>query len=189
MVRRYDDRPVPPETLTRLLHDATRAPSAGHTQAVELVLLEEPEDVAGFWSVTAEPGAANRWLDGMRSAPVVVVPVTSREAYLDRYAEPDKGWSDRDPGRWPVPYWYVDAGMVALLVLQGAVDAGLGACLFGIPADRVDALSRWLGLPAGHEPIGAITVGHPHPEDRGPTGSPGRRARRDPGSRVHRGRW
>jgi hypothetical protein len=32
---------------------------------------------------------------------------------------------------WPVPYWDIDAGMAALLMLLTAVD-GLGACFFGV---------------------------------------------------------
>ena len=62
---------------------------------------------------------------------------TSEQAYLDRYAEPDKGWTDRDPARWSAPYWWVDAGMASMPTLLTAVDSGLGACFFGIP-DRAD---------------------------------------------------
>ena len=78
----------------------------------------------------------------MRTAPVVIVPLSSKAAYLDRYAEPDKGWTDREERRWPVPYWHIDTGMATLLILQTAVDEGLGACFFGIPRDRVDCLLR-----------------------------------------------
>src|SRR3712207_8035386 len=79
------------------------------------------------------------WLQRMARAPLLVVVLSSKDAYLDRYAEPDKGWTDRDEARWAVPYWDVDAGMAALMVLLTAVDEGLGACLFGIPAERLDA--------------------------------------------------
>ncbi len=104
-------------------------------------MLDTPADVARFWESTgADPDTHNAWLDGMRTAPVVIVPLACKAAYLDRYAEPDKGWTDRDPdsisARWPVPYWYVDTGMAALLVLQTAVDEGLGACFFGIRVAR-----------------------------------------------------
>lgn len=189
MVRRYAEQPVAADVLTQLLHDATRAPSAGFTQAVEFVLLDTPPAVGRFWALTSDPGVVNGWLDGMRTAPAIVIPVTSRDAYVERYAEPDKGWTDRDEARWPIPYWYVDAGMAALLILQGAVDAGLGACFFGIPPERVDALGADLGIPASHQPIGAITLGHRLPDDVGSPGSPQRRQRRDPEGQVHRGGW
>ena len=76
----------------------------------------------------------------MRRAPLLIVPLSNKAAYLDRYAEPDKGWTDRDEARWPVPYWDVDAGMASLLMLLTAVDEGLGACFFGVPPERVAAL-------------------------------------------------
>ena len=189
MVRKYDARPVDPTLVTRILRDATRAPSAGHTQAVEFILLDSPAQVAGFWQATSEDGASNAWLDGMRTAPVVVVPLTSKDAYVHRYAEPDKGRDPDAEAHWSAPWWYVDAGMAALLVLQGAVDAGLGACLFGIPPERIAHVARLLEIPEDFEPIGAITIGHRLPDDAGTTGSPGRRPRRDPADRIHRGSW
>ena len=122
----------------------------------------------------------------MRTAPVVIVPLAHKDAYLDRYAEPDKGWTDRDEARWPIPYWHVDTGMAALLILQTAVDEGLGACFFGIPGEHVDAFRAAFGVPDDHTPIGAITVGH----RAGSTGSRGSAARRERRTDVvHRGRW
>ena len=84
----------------------------------------------------------------MRSAPALVLVWTSRAAYLDRYAEPDKGWTDRDPERWSAPYWFVDGGMAALAMLLTATDAGLGACFFGIPTRRIGAVRETFGVPA-----------------------------------------
>ena len=192
MVRDYDpDRPVPPEVVERLLDHATRAPSAGFTQGWAFLVLETPEERELFWSVTAGPGAPDAWLTRMRRAPLLVVPLSSKEAYLDRYAEPDKGWTDRDPAsvaaRWPVPWWDVDAGMAALLVLLTAVDEGLGACLFGIPAERVDAFRAAFGVPGTRRPVGVVSVGYPGDGDRR---SPSlRRGRRGLDEVVHRGRW
>src|SRR6478609_1375894 len=91
-VRRFDsDRPVPAETIDRILDAALRAPSAGHTQGVTLLALDEPDQVASFWRVCAgEPADTDdSWLRGMRTAPLLVTVWTSKAAYLDRYAEPD----------------------------------------------------------------------------------------------------
>ena len=190
MVRRYDpDAPVAAEALEAVVAAALRAPSAGFTQGVSLLVLEAPEDRQGFWTATTTaPGdRPNRWLDGMRTAPVLVLLLASREAYLDRYAEPDKGWTDRDEGRWSAPYWFVDAGMAGMGMLLRAVDLGLGACFFGVPADRVEAVRATFVVPADQLVVGVVSLGHPVPG--GSRGSPVRRPRRPPGELVHRGSW
>ena len=185
MVRQYADRPVAPASLDRLLTNATRGPSAGFSQGTELLALDDPDDVALFWTATgAASGTHNVWLDGMRTAPVVVVPLADESAYRRRYAEPDKA-RDTD-AEWPVPYWLVDTAMAALLILQTAVDEGLGACFFGIPAEHVETFRVAFGVPSHLVPIGAITVGH-RVADAGAPGSPDRRERRT--DVLHRGRW
>jgi nitroreductase len=190
MVRSYADRPVAPAVVDRLLANAVRAPSAGFSQGWAFLVLDRPADVGRFWASTSPPddGPPDRWLTGMRTAPVVIVPMSHKAAYLDRYAEPDKGWTDRDEGRWPVPYWHIDTGMAALLVLQTAVDEGLGACFFGIPGERHAAFRAEFGVPGGYVPIGAVTVGH-RTDHLGAQGSPSRRRRRPIDEVVHRGRW
>lgn len=96
MVRRFTEQPVPPAALDRMLDHATRAPSAGFTQGWAFLRLDTPGDVARFWASTSpDPTADNAWLRGMRTAPTIIVPLAHRDAYLDRYAEPDKGWSWR----------------------------------------------------------------------------------------------
>jgi nitroreductase len=122
----------------------------------------------------------------MRNAPLIIVPLSHRSAYLERYAEPDKGWTDRDEGRWSVPYWHLDTGMAALLMLLTVVDEGLGGCFFGIPPDRTGAFLSTFGVPPAYTPIGAITVGYRAPDHR-PASL--RRGRRPLDEVVHRGRW
>jgi len=188
MVRNYDpDRPVPPEAVERLLANATRAPSAGFSQGWGFLVLEEAADRERFWAATTPEGRGmTRWLAGMRRAPLLVVAHSNRSAYLDRYAEPDKGWTDRDPARWPAPYWDIDAGFASLLVLLTAVDEGLGACFFGIPPERLAAYRREFGVPPDFSPIGAITVGYPAPDRRSPSLE---RGQRPPDQVIHRGHW
>lgn len=193
MVRRYQpDVPVDADALDAVLAAALRAPSAGFTQGVSLLALDAPEQRELFWSTTSQVGAdkPNRWLDGMRDAPVLVLVLTSREAYLDRYAEPDKGWTDRDEDRWSAPYWFVDAGMAAMAMLLRAVDLGLGACFFGVPVDRIDAVHTAFGVPDEQLSVGVVSLGHPATDgDRGSRGSPARRTRRPADEVVHRARW
>ncbi|BCJ39121.1 hypothetical protein Athai_66240 [Actinocatenispora thailandica] len=191
MIRNYDpDRPVPAEVRDRILRHALRAPSAGFSQGWAFLVLESPEDRARFWAATAPddstPEAPSRWLARMSTAPLIVVPLAHRDAYLDRYAEPDKGWTDRDEARWPVPYWHIDTGFAALLMLLTAVDEELGACFFGIPPERTDAFRAAFGVPGPYAPIGAITIGYRAPDPRSPSLRRGHRPFTDV---IHFGRW
>ncbi|MPQ99245.1 nitroreductase family protein [Modestobacter sp. I12A-02628] len=188
MVRDYDpDRPVPPEVRERLLEHAVRAPSAGFSQGWAFLVLESAGERERFWAATTDGGTPDGWLTRMRRAPLLVVPLSHKAAYLDRYAEADKGWTDRDESRWPVPYWDVDTGMAALLMLLTAVDEGLAGCFFGVPPERVPALRAAFGIPEDHRPIGCVSVGYAGAEDRR---SPSlRRGRRPVEEVVHRGSW
>ncbi|MFC0526688.1 nitroreductase family protein [Phytohabitans kaempferiae] len=188
MVRNYDpDRPVPPEVIERLLAHAVKAPSAGFAQGWGFLVLAEVADRERFWAATTPEGQGmTGWLEGMRRAPLIVVAHSNRSAYLDRYAEPDKGWSDRDPGRWPAPYWDIDAGFASLLILLTAVDEGLGACFFGIPPQRVAPYRQEFGVPPDFAPIGAMTVGYRAPDHRSPSL---KRGHRPLDQVIHRGHW
>lgn len=188
MVRNYDaDRPVPPELLDRILDNAIRAPSAGFSQGWGFLVLDRREDVERFWGAASpEEHVKHRWLAGMRRAPVIVVPHANKTAYLDRYAEPDKGWTDRDEARWPVPYWDIDTGFAALLMLLTAVDTGLAACFFGIMPERIGRYRREFGVPEKFHPIGALSIGYPASDERSPSL---KRGRREVSEVVHRGAW
>jgi nitroreductase len=189
MVRSYTAEPLDPAVLDRVLANATRAPSAGFSQGWGFLVLDTPEDVRRYWTTTADAiDDPDAWLRGMMRAPVIVVPCSSKAAYLRRYAEPDKGWTDMDESRWPVPFWHMDAAMASLLMLQTAVDAGIGGCFFGIPPQRVPAVREEFAIPDAFDPVGAITLGHPA-DERGPAGSPSRRPRKDLTEVVHRGTW
>ena len=180
MIRTYDPgRPVPRETVDELLKLAIRAPSAGHTQGWRFLVLDDITSRDRFWSATGEGEPPDPWLERMIQAPVLVVCFSDKQAYLDRYAEPDKGWTDRDEAHWPVPYWHIDTGMAAMIFLLAAHDAGLGACFFGVPPDKWDALSQAFSVPDGLAPVGVISLGHPAPDLRSPSLKRGRRTLAD----------
>ena len=187
MVRDYQDRPVGRQVLDAILGTATRAPSAGFTQGWSFVVLEGP-DTERFWRHTlpAAERPSFRW-PGLLRAPVLVLPLASRQAYLDRYAEPDKAVSGlEEEDGWPVPYWQVDCAFATMLLLLAAVDAGLGALFFAIFRGEDDVLAD-LGVPEDHRPLGAVALGHPAADDR-PSASLAR-GRRPLSEVVHRGGW
>jgi len=191
MVRAFGPDPVDPATVDGLLDAARRAPSAGNTQAVRFLVLDTPAAVAGYWDLTlpVERRATFAW-PGLVAAPVLVVVLVDPAAYVDRYAEPDKAVTGlgAGPEAWAVPYWWVDAGAAIQNLLLGVVDAGLGACLFGLFAHEETVL-RAHGVPVGWRAAGTVALG-PLPV---PAASrPGRSATRTrPPLRavVHRGRW
>jgi nitroreductase len=190
MVRSFQDRPLEPGVLDRILELASHAPSAGFAQGWELVVLEGVAQTARYWDVTLpEPGRTGFAYPGLLRAPVLIIPLAHAQAYVDRYAEPDKasrglGTSAQD---WPVPYWLVDTAMSAMLALLAAVDGGLGALFFGIFAHQAAVLAE-LGVPDGYQPIGAIALGYPDPDGDRPSPSLAR-GRRPLDQLVHRGGW
>ncbi len=191
MLRRYDpERSVPNEVLTACLDNAVRAPSAGNSQGWDFVVLRTPDERATFWDATADPdSAADAWLRALRSAPLLIVCLSDKEAYLDRYAEPDKGWTDRDERRWPVPYWDVDTGMASLLILLTAVDHGLGGLFFGVPPERHTAVREGLLIPSDRTIVGVVSLGYAAAGDSGPRSPSLLRHKRTGGEVAHWGRF
>ena len=188
MVRNFQaGRPVPPEVLDRILENALHAPSAGFSQGWAFLVLDAPEDVERFWGVTWAEGDRStfRW-QGLFDAPVLIVPMSHKQAYLDRYAEPDKGVTDKRESFWPVPYWDIDTGMASLLMLLTAVDAGLGALFFGIFPQHLAAFRRTFDVPDEYTPIGCIALGYRAPDEPSPSLKRGRRPATDV---VHHGRF
>jgi nitroreductase len=179
MVRTFTGKPVPRESLDQILANAVRGPSAGFSQGQAFLVLTG-DDLPKFWAVAGEAVA-----ESARTAPTVIVPMSCKRIYLDRYAQPDKGWTDRDESRWPVPFWHIDTGMAALLILLTAVDENLGAVYFGIVPEAVAPFRAAFGVPDDHEPIGAIAIGYdaePAPRDL--------RSRRRPlPDMIHYGQW
>ena len=192
MVRAFSDEPLDPAVVERVLAAGNRAPSAGFSQGYALLVLDQPEQLKPFWELMGTYHGAEEHagpgFDPVTQAPVVIVPLSCKEVYLDRYAREDKGWTDRDEAHWPVPYWDIDTGFMAMLMLLAAVDEGLGALFFGITPGDIGQFRELFGVPEKYLPIGAIALGHPDPEaDKGGSSRVIKRRKLD--DLVHRGRW
>jgi nitroreductase len=187
MVRRFDPEvTVAPEVVRDLVALAVRAPSAGFSQGWDFVALTEPADRAAFWSATDDGRPEDPWRRGVSAAPALVVCLSHPTAYLDRYAEPDKGWTDRSTDRWPIPYWDTDTAMAAMVLLLAAEDAGLGALFFGVPGDRHAAVRTALGIPDDRRVVGVVALGR---EAVRVPGSARSRPRRSIDEVLHEGRF
>lgn len=165
MVRNYTDDPVDRETLDRIAAAALRAPSAGNSQAVAVVVVTDPETRAKIASLADEPSYVEAGFDPWISkAPAHLVISVSEKVYRDRYSEPDKLGEDGSQIEWPVPYWWVDAGASLMAVLLATVDEDLAAGFLGVHS--LPDLSALLGIPGDFSPIGVVTIGHPAPDRR-----------------------
>lgn len=183
MVRSFERRPVDAQVLDRVLDAARRVPSAGNSQGLDLLVIDDPEP---YWSMTfAGDRSSFRW-QGLFDASVLVVPIVDPAAYARRYSEADKAATGL--GRvdaWTVPYWWIDGGMAVQNLLLAAVDEGLGAVLFGIFEHELAVLSAY-GVPAGRRALGVVALGHPAPDEPGRSAA---RPRRTLADVTHRGRW
>lgn len=184
MVRNYEARPVEREKLERIADTGRRAPSAGFSQGLYLVIVTDEETRRSIARAANEDEYAakgfDRWMSG---APAHLVVCVREDDYHERYSEPDKlqGGSEVP---WPIPYWWVDAGAGLMLILLAAVNEGLAAGFFGF--HRLGGLNEILGIPSSVVPIGVVTIGYPA-VDR-PSGSVAR-GRRPAAEVIRWERW
>lgn len=185
MVRNYSDTPIDRDSLERVALAALRAPSAGNSQGLGVVVVTGPERKKAVALLAGEDAYVSAgfdpWISG--AAALVVISV-SEKVYRDRYSEPDKLGPDGEPIDWPVPYWWVDGGAALMAVLLAAVDEGLAAGFLGVHS--VPQLAAELGLPEDQMPIGVVTLGHPAEDRR--SSSLDRKPRRE-NVTVHHERW
>jgi len=168
-VRTYDSRPVPRDVLERITNAAVvRAPSAGFSQGLRLVVVTDPATrkeiaVAASEDELAAQGRP-RW---KADAPVHVVVLVREADYHERYQKRDKlqitGGTEIE---WPAPYWYVDAGAAAMALMFAAIDEGLATAIFGVT--DVPALKRALGIPDDIHFVVVVTMGYPTADDTFP---------------------
>jgi FMN reductase [NAD(P)H] len=161
-VRTYADKPVPRDVLERITNAAVvRAPSAGFSQGLRLVVVTDPETRHKIAVAAAEEELAVhgrvRW---KAAAPVHIVVLTREDDYHERYLKQDKlAITGGHEIYWPAPYWYVDAGAATMVLMLAAIDEGLDTAIFGVT--DLDALQRLLGLPDDLRFVAVVTMGYP----------------------------
>ena len=190
MHRAFLPDPIPREQIERIAHTIRRAPSGGFSQGQSIVVVTEDETRAAiaraFGDEHYSPGGRNYIAD----APVHMVISANESQYHARYNEPDKLKATGGVEvTWPVPYWFVDAGALMMLVLLAALDEGLVGAFIGHP-DQKRIFDELLGLPEEVVPIGLALIGKPAPDplaERGTSRLAERR--RDLGDVVRWERW
>ena len=164
MVRRYLPEPLSHSQLTRIVDAGARAPSAGWSQGVRMVVVTDTGTRRRIATLNGEDDYVARGFDAWLSvAPAHIVLCVRADDYRERYAEADKTAS-LGPDGWTVPFWYVDAGAALEAMLLAAVDEGLAAGFLDVAAP--DALAVALGIPPDVEIVGLVTVGYEADGDR-----------------------
>lgn len=191
MVRSFEQRPVPPDVLDRILSVVGHAPTAGHTQGNEYLVLDTTEATDTFWRLTDDPVEPRTQDELAVAPPVLALALANKQAYLDRYSQPDKSiYGLGEESAWPVPYWDVDAGMAAMLLMLAAIDEGLACWFFGVDAGEREVLEHF-GVPEAFHLVGIVGMGYPAPRD--PTteqkASSGKLPRRPSDDLLHRNGW
>jgi nitroreductase len=185
MVRHFKPDPVDSQTIDDLMRLAQRAPSAGYTQGQSFIIVTDPELRREVGRLCGEDHYAeafgHHWVS---EAPVQAIPCVSEAAYHRRYQEADKISDDGTEIEWPVPFWFLDIGCSAMILLLGVVDRGLAAGYAGIP--DTDGLRDLLGIPPEVTPVGVIPIGYPDQDVPSPSLKRGRKSLDD---FVHRERW
>lgn len=191
MCRSFQSRPLAPTDVHEIVDLACRAPSAGRSQGVRLILLEG-DDRTAFWDLTlpADRRAAFRW-PRLLNAPSLLVVFADPIAYVERYAEDDKRRSGLgvSPDDWPAPFWTIDAGMAVMAMLLAAEDRGLGALFFAL-RNGESAVRRHFDVDDRWQTIGVLALGYPDQTDPDVFGAgvSARRTRRGPSEIMRRGR-
>jgi len=145
MIREYDeDKQIPEEIITKLIRDAHRAPSAGHTQVQEFIIVKDPTIKRKLRKVAADQAYVEK-------APVLIVVCSNTSRSISRYGNRGKEF-----------YSITDGAFASMLILLAAVNEGIGVCFVGAFEDN--KVSRILELPKHVRPIGIICVGYPAEE-------------------------
>jgi nitroreductase len=168
MVRNYSDAPVDADALDRIVDAGLRAPSAGFSQGLRLIVVTNEAQRRAVAQAAGEPLYVAEGFDPWISrAPAQIVLCVDPNAYLERYSEQDKAGASGGPSTeddWPVPYWWVDAGASLMAMLLAAVDEGLAAGFLGSHA--VETVHETLEIPHDILVVGVLTIGHPEPDRR-----------------------
>jgi nitroreductase len=187
MHRAFLPDPLPDEQIERVANVIKRAPSGGFSQGGSIVVVTDPDKRAAIAKAFGDDHYSTGGRNYIADAPVHMIISANEDLYHARYNEADKLSSTGGVEvTWPVPYWFVDAGALMMLVLAAAIDEGLASAFIGHP-DQKRIFGELLGLPDEVVPIGLALIGKPG--EAPPTGSRLKSRQREQGELVHWQQW
>ena len=159
-VRTFEDRPIPPEDLDRILEAAWRTPSARNEQPWDFVACTDRETLRHL----AETWRGAGHVAGSAATVVLVAPIPEDQRARD--------WIE------------YDMGQATMSMMLAAADLGIGSCHAALEDQE---LARGiLGLPDDRYCVGQVSFGYPADRPLRPMDRPNRRPI---GEVVHRERW
>ena len=187
MHRAFLPDPIPEEQIERIAGVIRRAPSGGFSQGGSIVVVTDGDTRAAIAYAFGDEHYSTQGRNFVADAPVHMVVSANESLYHARYNEADKlSATGGVEVTWPVPYWFVDAGALMMLVLMAAIDEGLASAFVGHP-DQKRIFDELLGLPEDVVPIGLALIGKPG--ESPPAGSRLKARQRPADDLVHRERW
>jgi nitroreductase len=187
MHRAFLPDPIPQEQIERVVGVIRRAPSGGFSQGGSIVIVTDDERRSEIARAFGDEHYSRGGRNYIADAPVHLVISANESLYHARYNEADKlAATGGVEVTWPVPYWFVDAGALMMLVLLTAIDEGLASAFIGHP-DQKRIFDELLGLPEEVVPIGLALIGKPG--DDPPIGSRLKERQRARQDLVHWQRW
>ena len=187
MHRAFLPDPLPREQVERIANVIRHAPSGGFSQGGSIVVVTDDAQRHAIARAFGDEHYSTEGRNFIADAPVHVVISANESLYHARYNEADKLKATGGVEvTWPVPYWFVDAGALMLLVLEAAIDEGLASAFIGHP-DQKRIFDELLGLPEDVVPIGLALIGKPGEQPE--IGSRLRSRRRDLSDLIRWERW
>lgn len=140
MIRKYLPKQVSDQIINKLIENASRAPSAGHTQVQEFIVIRDP-------AVKKKLRQASLNQAHVEDAPVLIVVCSNTSRSVGRYGQRGREF-----------YSVIDGAFASMLILLTAVNEGIGAGF--VAAFEDDKVSEILGIPEYVRPVGIIALGY-----------------------------
>lgn len=141
MIRKYQDRQVSTDIINKLLRNAHRSPSAGHTQVQEFIIVIDP--ITKRKLCQASLGQSQ-----VENASVLIIVCSNTSRSVERYRK-----------RGTEFYSVIDGAFASMVMLLSAVNEGIGASFVGAFEDN--EVRKILRIPIQVRPIGIIALGYP----------------------------
>ena len=142
MMREYQqDGQISTDLINKLLRNAHRSPSAGHTQVQEFIIVIDPVTKRKLRQASIDQRQ-------VEDASVLIVVCSNTSRSVNRYRK-----------RGTEFYSIIDGAFASMIILLSAVNEGIGASFVGAFEDN--EVRKILRLPVQVKPIGIIALGYP----------------------------